>query len=198
MRPLSSHEFKFVEDQLRNTPPSINHWSIFLIARAKLIQLFISEGKSTEEIRKTLSLGDGQIESILTCTLSQPFKPNTLELLQFSQCVGTELVKGVLTTEEASHQLAEHLTIITLSCSKTGVFFYTDYKKFAYHLLPDTFVVTERRIPHGIEKDRVIETVQRYVDTFHKNQQQITSVEQLALYLNDQLAKEQSNTNQSL
>lgn len=64
-RYLTEEEFKAIDFNINEAFPDMQHWTIFLSARTKLIQLFLSQGMPMKAIQRQLSLDDGQVDAIV-------------------------------------------------------------------------------------------------------------------------------------
>lgn len=99
--------------------------------------------------------------------------------------------KGVLTSQEAYiRALGKHRSVISISSLEDNVFFFSDDHIFGYKVMPKTFVPGTTQFPMSVAPrecvpDGIISTIEQYIEVFHKGQRQITSIEELAVYLDN-------------
>lgn len=115
----------------------------------------------------------------------------TLQLLVASSFKNGKSGLGVLTTEQAQSRYYDNgRDLVTISSLKHNVFFFSDDHIFGYKILPESFVPCSGGFPVMVKPctnvpNGAIDTLEKYIDYFHKNKRQITTIEELANFIDD-------------
>lgn len=116
---------------------------------------------------------------------------NTLQKLVATSFQFGKSGSGVLTTEQAySRAMSKHFSLVTISSNKRNVFFFSDDHIFGYKVLPDDFVPCTGSFPTSVTPredfpDGKIDTIEKYIELFHKGERQIKTVEELVALIDN-------------
>lgn len=117
--------------------------------------------------------------------------------------------KGVISKNEQEGRLVNHClnrSIITVSCFDTSVpkdqparsiYFFTDDHCFGVGVLPEGFVPCTSVFPHSVcprpgLEDGLVDTLDKYIEVYHKNDTRIESIDELVEFLNKQISGEEN------
>lgn len=114
---------------------------------------------------------------------------NTLQNLVATSFKYSNSGLGVLTAEQAyNHARTIGYRLIVISSFKDNVFFFSDNHLFGYTVLPKHYVPCTGDFPTSVVPresllDGKIDTIKKYIEVFHTGQRQITSIEELAEFI---------------
>lgn len=97
--------------------------------------------------------------------------------------------KGVLTSEEAQFKIDNTRVSSVMVISTPEVFFFTDDYCLGIGVLPKEFVSSSTQIPHHVKKrpslpDGLVKNVEDYITIYEYDRLQITSIDELIEFLN--------------